>query len=77
MQDKKSFLKIVEVGLTSSGKTKIFNVRTQDDRHLGSILWHAPWRRYCFYPVENTLFDYGCMNQIAEFIEQQMAERRT
>lgn len=34
---------------------------------LGLVKWHSPWRRYCFFPAEGTLFDSVCLVAIAAF----------
>lgn len=35
---------------------------------LGTIKWHAPWRRYCFFPESDTIFEITCLNDITDFI---------
>lgn len=58
-------------------KTDVYEVRAKsDDFVLGIIKWHAPWRQYCFFPTEDTYWSRGCMNQINEFIDKLMKERR-
>jgi len=50
-------------------KTFVYGVfsKTQSTR-LGIIKWYAPWRQYCFFPQENTLYSKGCLEDIANFI---------
>jgi hypothetical protein len=58
-------------------KTKqvdIFSVSNGDQ--LGLITWHGPWRQYCFWPADNTLWNKGCLETVNEKIESLMAERR-
>lgn len=43
---------------------------------LGEIKWHAPWRRYCFFPAETTIFDLTCLNEVTKFIDERMKERK-
>ena len=43
---------------------------------LGEIKWHSPWRQYCFFPDDETLYSKGCLNDISNFIQQLMAERK-
>lgn len=34
-------------------KTNVYEVRAKsDDFVLGKIKWYAPWRQYCFFPVD-------------------------
>lgn len=60
---------------SDSGKTSIFDVFS-GDQMLGEIRWYAPWRRYCFYPKDNTLFDRNCLLEVIAMIDQQMQARR-
>lgn len=54
----------------TSRLTMRWELRSQAGAHLlGEVRWHAPWRRYCFYPAGGTLFEQDCLRDIAEFIE--------
>lgn len=41
---------------------------------LGIIQWHAPWRQYCFFPVENTIWSKGCLNEVNALLNKFMDE---
>ena len=72
----KTCLLFDELGLSPSGKTCVWQVKNvQWNATLGTIKWYAPWRRYVFFPQTGTLYDAGCLAEIATFIEQQMEER--
>jgi hypothetical protein len=43
---------------------------------LGRIRWHAPWRRYAFFPPSETMFDAACLDQIAGFINSLILDRK-
>lgn len=60
---------------SDTGKTHIFDI-FNGDVMLGEIRWHAPWRRYCFYPKEHTLFDRSCLAEIISMLDQQMQFRK-
>lgn len=70
-------------GLSPSGKTHVWGVlssrwyihRGTVNTELGTIKWYAPWRRYVFIPQAGTLYDAGCLAEIAAFIKQQMEAR--
>lgn len=62
------------VGKTKSGKTAIWNVR--NGIVLGEIKWYAHWRRYCFYPAPETLYDAVCLRQVADFCEAQTEKQK-
>ena len=44
---------------------------------LGSIRWYGPWRQYCFFPTEGTLFNSGCMESLVEFLKEANVEQRS
>ena len=45
--------------------------------HLGRVVWHTPWRKYCFFPAGKTLFDEGCLGILATFVEWETKKHRT
>jgi len=63
-------LEFKENGLSESGKTKKWIV-IGSGIELGSISFFGRWRKYCFYPNENTLFDYLCLNEISGFCKKE------
>lgn len=51
---------------STSGKTKVYEITTKDSSSiLGYIKWHGAWRKYCFYPEGNTIFDSKCLEAIS------------
>ena len=58
-------------------KTMVYLVKSSfNGEVLGSISWHWAWRRYVFYPVDNTVFDLSCLREIREFVDNLMEERK-
>ena len=58
-------------------KTKVFSIRTTDrDLFLGLIKWHSAWRKYCFFPLENTVFEEDCLRDIARFMEEETKKHK-
>lgn len=43
---------------------------------LGTIRWHGAWRRYCFFPADDTLFDTECLFEIRERMWKLMEQRK-
>ncbi len=37
---------------------------------LGEIKWFGRWRKYCFFPLEETVYEEKCLREIAIFIER-------
>jgi len=48
--------------------TKIWDCRSKSGTPLGVVKWWAHWRRYCFFPAPNMLFDCNCLWDIADFV---------
>lgn len=59
-------LEFKPVGKSASEKTEIFSV-VSGDLELGRIAFFGRWRKYCFYPNINTLYDHWCLTEIATF----------
>src|SRR5678815_689340 len=66
----KTHIVFTEVGASASGKTKVWNVvNTGGGTVLGSVKWWPAWRRYCFFPGHETVYDKSCMREVAAFLE--------
>jgi hypothetical protein len=42
-------------------------VRTAGGSALGEVRFYGAWRKYCFFPYPNSLYDPDCLKTIAEF----------
>lgn len=52
-------------------KTNIYAVTNKSgDYDIGCIKWYAPWRQYCFFPGEDTVYSKGCLDDIGDFIDK-------
>jgi len=72
------FLEFREIqSLTKTKKIGVYSVTWGN--YLGEIKWYVPWRRYCFYPGVNTLFDVNSLQIVQDKIAELMSmrERRT
>lgn len=66
---------VVDVG--SKRKTKVYNVVSIEyGTILGRIHWHWPWRQYVFEPSPNTIWSRGCQEEVTNFLEKLMKERK-
>ena len=43
---------------------------------LAEIKWFGRWHQYSFFPMPNTVWNKGCLNDIESFIEKLMASRK-
>ena len=58
-------------------KTNAWHIVTNKGRKMiGIIKWFPRWRKYAFFPFADTIYEDDCLKDIAEFIEQQMIERK-
>lgn len=49
-------------------KTKVFNCVSKEIR-IGEVRWYPRWRKYCYFPVDNSLYDSGCLADIQDFLD--------
>lgn len=58
-------------------KTNVYHVRSKNNgTFLGAIYWHFPWRQYVFESDSDTLWSRGCLQQVTDFLNQLMLERK-
>lgn len=57
-------------------RTWRWTVLTNSADVLGTVQWFPRWRQYCFDPREGTVFNDGCLRDIAAFLERVNRERR-
>jgi hypothetical protein len=70
------FVDFVFEGMSKSGRTEIWFVFSKDsDLLLGEVKWFGKWRRYCFYTIDSTIFDWSCLRDIADLCEARMKVR--
>lgn len=75
MRKGKSYFLTIEIKCT--GKTKTFMVFSRvNNAHLGYVRWYSPWRRYCFFPADSTIFDGACLDQMCQFIVAQNLDHK-
>ena len=61
---------------TERAKTYSWLVRAiQGEVVIGIIKWYSSWRTYAFFPKENTIYEDDCLQDIANFIKEQMKAR--
>lgn len=68
------YLDFSKVGDT--GKTGVYRIASKSSGlTLGGISWYGPWRQYCFYANNETIFNRDCLHDIEDFLRQLMHER--
>lgn len=53
-------------------KTNIYYIYADEDKEilLGRIKWYGPWRKYCFYPEDNIVWDNKCLTELVEYLNE-------
>jgi hypothetical protein len=60
-----------------STKTKRWAVMPKDgSERIGSVSWYAPWRKYCFFPRPETVYEQDCLRDLARFCEAETTKHR-
>ena len=52
-------------------KTPIYHIcskRSKDE--IGQIKWYGAWRKYCFFPNGETIWDNKCLEKIMDFLQE-------
>jgi len=70
------FIEFIQIPKKS--KTSAWNCCTRQGDILGEVRWFSGWRQYCFFPTVElaTVFSAGCLDNIRQFINALMAERK-
>jgi len=76
-----SWITFKDGGLSKSGKTRVWRVRSNDSPpaagDIGAVGWYGPWRKYCFFAAPNTVWEEDCLREIAAFCENQTKRHKT
>lgn len=52
-------------------KTSIYHIFSHKSRdEIGLIKWYGAWRKYCFFPNADTIWDNKCLSSINSFLEE-------
>ena len=57
-------------------KTPILHIHSNEGYYLGDIKWYGAWRKFCFYPNQDTVWDNKCLSELLNFLEQYNKEWR-
>ena len=58
-------------------KTPILNIIGLYGDDLGEIKWYGAWRKFCFYPNSNTIWDNKCLEELLNFITEYNSKWRS
>ena len=50
---------------------------TKSGDELGEVKYYKKWKQWCYFPIVQAVYSASCLKDIADFIEQLMAERKS
>lgn len=52
-------------------KTPMYHIWSKTSlSDIGIIKWYGAWRKFCFFPIEDTIWDSKCLSNIIEFLDK-------
>jgi len=49
-------------------KCRYYNVQARHGGLLGQIRWHGPWRQFCLFVDDPTVWSAGCLRDVQDAI---------
>lgn len=49
-------------------KTPLYHIFEHNTNYIGEIKWYGPWRKFCFYPDKDTIWDNKCLTEVVNFL---------
>lgn len=71
------FHDITEPGTKKLTKTFLVYNKENFEVPIGEIKWYSPFRKYTFFPQPNTAYEATCTQDITDFLNELMEERKT
>lgn len=69
------YLEVEELPPVAGRKTKRWRLLSTRGADLGTIEWYGGWRCYALSPAPHTVFNAGCLDEVARFLVQVRKER--
>lgn len=64
-------------GVPPNRKTSVWEIHNRYEYGLlGTVKWFGRWRKYCFFPAADCVFEEVCMREISQFIVDRTNEHR-
>jgi hypothetical protein len=64
--------------IRNTSRTQVWQVAARDfgPTILGEVMWFAKWRKYAFFPENDTVFEQDCLRDLATFCQARNKEHR-
>lgn len=70
------FFRVEALPLKPGRKTREYSVLTRaQGAEIGRIGWYGPWRKFCFFPGPDTVWDAVCLVDISRALALAAADR--
>ncbi len=73
---KYEYFRVVRMPREPGRKTERYALVTRHNDRIGVISWYSPWRQYCFFPENDTVWSAGCLRDVQAFLAGLAAERK-
>ena len=58
-------------------KTFVYGIFSKSHGNkLATVQWYPQWRQYSFFPKENTVWNNECLQDIINFIQEEMNAKK-
>lgn len=58
----------IYITIIKNRKTPIYEIYDINDNNIGQIKWFAHWRKFCFYPYGETIWDDKCLQELNDIM---------
>lgn len=48
----------------------LFIYSNKDESVLGQIKWFSSWRKFCFFPKQDTVWDDKCLKELTDYLNE-------
>lgn len=67
LYSKSEYFEVIEQKIDKR-KTAIYEIWHIENYPLGEIKWFASWRKFCFFPNKDTVWDMKCLVEILDLL---------
>lgn len=67
--EQNAYFRIIKEELANR-KTPIYHIETHEGIPLGEIKWYGAWRKFCFFPNKDTIWDNKCLSHVINFLDE-------
>ena len=80
IKERQKHIEFTEIGLSDTGKTKVWavkNISGPIEYIIGEVKWNGPFRKYAYFPLKDTVYDWFCLAEISQFLVVQTEDHKS